>query len=206
MAHFLFRLFKESKRDDTRADRVRREMMAKVRAIPGFQRWAALQTEDGRYGGFQVYDTQQGVEQATQLFDDWRRSAGMNDPVEMEVRGETGLSIVVRTDYETAYGVVRIYKTESSFKDVNNAIEQVADEILAVPGLLRYTTARFDDGRIATFASYETEEGAQQMTSKARELRTKAGSPLNKHLPHDPEVITGKITLAFTREPAHVPG
>ncbi len=205
MAHFLFRLFSESKRHDARADRIRREMMAKVRAIPGFQRWAALQTEDGRYGGFQVYDTQTGVEQAAQLFDDWRRSAGMNDPVQMEVRGETGLSIAMRTDYETAYGVVRIYQTESSFKDVNDAIEQVSDEIRAVPGLLRYTTARFDDSRIATFASYETEQGAQQMIAKARELRNKAGSQLAKLLPHDPEVITGKITLAFTTEPAHAP-
>lgn len=205
MAHFLFRLFQESKPDDARVDRVRREMMSKVRAIPGFQRWAGLQTEDGRYGGFQVYDTQRGVEQAVQLFDDWRRSAGMNNPVQMEVRGETGFSIATRSDYETAYGVVRIYKTESSFKNVNDAIEQAADEIRAVPGLLRYTTARFDDGRIATFASYETEQGAQQMTAKARELRNKAGSQLSKVLPHDPEVITGKITLAFTKEPAHAP-
>ena len=129
----------------------------------------------------------------------------MNDPVLMEVRGETGFSIVGRTDYETAYGVVRIYKTESSFKDVNNAIEQVADEIRAVPGLLRYTIARFNDGRVTTFASYETKQEAQQMTAKARELRTKAGSQLSKVLPHDPEVITGKITLAFTKEPAHAP-
>src|ERR1700712_1128394 len=126
MAHCMFRLFKETKREENRAERVRSEMMAKIRAVPGFQRWAGLQTDDGRYGGFQVYDTKEGLEQGTQMLDEWRRARGLDDPVDMEMRGETGLSIPVRTDYQNGYGVVRIYRTPASFDEVNDAIEHEA--------------------------------------------------------------------------------
>jgi heme-degrading monooxygenase HmoA len=203
MAHCLFRLFKEKERDERRFERVRAEMIPKIQAIPGFQRWAGLQTDDGRYGGFQVYDTRQGVDQATQMFNEWRRSNGYDDPADLEVRGETGLSIVMRADYEKGYGAVRIYKTSASFAEVNEAIEQEgAETIRQVAGLLRYTTVRLDDGRFAVLSAYETKQAAREMTGKARELRGRAGSRLGKVLPSDPEVIEGTIMLAVTKEPA----
>src|SRR5206468_3526258 len=139
---------------------------------------------DGRYGGFQVYETKQGVEQAAQMFNEWRRSIGNNDQVSIEARGETGLSIVNRTDYEKGYGVARIYRTSASFAEVNDAIEHEAGDVIRnLPGLLRYTTVRLDDGRIAVFSAYETEQAARDMTAKARELRGHAGSQLSTVLP-----------------------
>jgi heme-degrading monooxygenase HmoA len=203
MAHCLFRLYNEKHRDEDRFERVRAEMIPKLQAMPGFQRWAGLQTDDGRYGGFQVYDTRQEVEQAAQMFNEWRRGHGNDDPVDLEQRGETGLSILVRTDYEKGYGVVRIYRTSTSFTEVNEAIEHEGGETIRnLPGLLRYTTAKLDDGRIATFSAFETQQAGRDLTEKARELRSQAGSRLSKVLPSDPEVIEGRITFAVTKEPA----
>jgi len=206
MAYCMFRLFKDATHDQSRFDRVRTEMMPKVRAIPGFLRWAGMETNDGRYGALQVYETKQGVAQAKQLFDDWRRASGVNTPSELEAVGEIGLQIAVRTDFETGHGVARLYRTPASFQDVNDAIRREGEqEIRSMPGLYRYSTALLEDGRIAVFSAYETEQATRDMTAKARELRSRPGSQLGKVLPHDPEVIAGRIGLVFTNQPEHAP-
>jgi hypothetical protein len=202
MAHCLFRLYTETQHDDRRFERLRSEVIPKIRDIPGFQRFAGLHTNDGRYGGFQVYETRDGVDQAMKVFKEWRERIGNRDPVSIEIRGETGLSIVVNPNYEKGFGVVRIYRTDAPFEDVNTAIDrEAADTIRNLQGMLRYTTVKFDDGRIATFNACATEQAARNMTDKARELRNKAGSQLSKVLPTDPEVIMGEITLAVVGAP-----
>lgn len=202
MAHCLFRLYKETQHDERRFERLRSEVIPKIRDITGFQRFAGIHTNDGRYGGFQVYDTRDGVDQAMRIFKEWRERTDNHDLVSIEVRGETGLSIVVNPNYERGSGVVRIYRTDASFDDVNAAIEREgAESIRNLPGMLRFTTVKFEDGRIATFTACETEQAARNMTDKARELRNKAGSQLSKVLAKDPEVIMGEIMLAVVGAP-----
>ena len=197
MVNCLFRLYTQEKQDENRFERLRAEMIPKLRALAGFQRFAAIRTDDGRYGGFMVCDTSSAVDQAVKMLNEWRESTGNRDPQALEVRGETGLSIVVKPTYEKGYGVVRIYRTDASFDQVNTAIEQEGGQtIRTLPGMLRYTTVRFDDTRIATFNACETEQAARNMTDKARELRSKPGSQLSKVLPHAPEVIKGDIMFA----------
>jgi heme-degrading monooxygenase HmoA len=172
-------------------------MIPQLRNIPGFQRFAAMRTNDSRYGGFSVYDTKEAVDQAAKMLNDWREKAGNRDPVAIEARGETGVSIVVNPRFEKGHGVARIYRTDASFDQVNAAIEQEAGETIRnLPGMLRYTTVRFEDGRIATLSACETQQAARNLTDKARELRSKAGSQLKKVLPNDPEVIEGEIMLS----------
>ena len=200
MAYCVFRLFTEKQPDEHRFERVRSEVLPKIAEIPGFQRFAAFRTNDGRYGGFQVYDTKDGVEQAVRVFNEWRERAGNKDPMSLEARGETGLSIVVNPNYERAHGTVRIYKTSASFSEVNTAIDHEGGEaIRTLPGMLRHTTVRFDDARIATFTACESEEASRKMVEKAKEFRSKAGSQLAKVLPNDPEVISGEVELSLTK-------
>ncbi|MBV8914887.1 MAG: hypothetical protein JOZ05_17845 [Acetobacteraceae bacterium] len=199
MAYCVFRLFSEKKADEQRLERLRSEVLPNIRNIAGFQRFATIQTSDGRYGGFQVYDTRDGVDQAVKMLNEWREKGGGHDPAVLELRGETGLSIVVNPNYETAHGTVRIYRTQASFDEVNAAIEHEGGETIRhLPGMLRYTTAKFEDGRIATFTACETEAASRAMAGKARELRGKPGSQLSKVLPTDPEVIMGEIKFAVT--------
>lgn len=200
MAYSLFRLYSEKQSDEHRFERLRSEMIPKIRSIPGFQRFAAIQTNDGRYGGFQVYETRDGVDQAVKMLSEWRQSIGMNDAPVLELRGETGLSIVVNPNYDTGYGTVRIYRTQASFEAVNAAIEQDGGEAIRnLPGLLRLTTVKLDDGRIATFTACETEAAARAMIEKARELRGKPNSELHKVLPSEPEVIMAEIKLTVSK-------
>jgi hypothetical protein len=125
---------------------------------------------------------------------------GNRDPVALEQRGEVGLSIVVQPNYQTGHGTVRIYRTNASFDQVNAAIEQEGGEVIRhLPGMLRYTTVKFDDGRLTTFTACESEQASRNMTEKARELRNKPGSQLSKILPNDPEVITAEILLAVSK-------
>jgi heme-degrading monooxygenase HmoA len=196
----MFRVFTQQQPDERRFEKLRSEMIPQLRNIPGFQRFAALRTNDGRYGGFSVYDTKEAADQAAKMLNDWREKAGNRDPVAIEARGETGMSIVVNQRFEKGYGVARIYRTDASFDQVNAAIEQEAGETIRnLPGLLRYTTVKFEDGRIATLSACETQQAARNLTDKARELRSKAGSQLKKTLPNDPEVIEGEIMLAVMK-------
>jgi hypothetical protein len=200
MAYCLFRLFLDKQPDERRFEKVRSEMLPKMRSIAGFQRFAAIRTDNGRYGGLTVYDTKDGVDRVKKLLDDWRESTGSREPAAMELRGETGLSIVVDPNYEKGYGVVRVYRTDASFDQVNAAIEQEAGEVIRnLPGMLRYTTVRFDDGRIATFNACASEQAARNMTEQARELRHKAGSRLSKVLPGEPEIVKGEIMVAAAK-------
>ncbi|GAC1344048.1 MAG: hypothetical protein NVSMB18_20930 [Acetobacteraceae bacterium] len=196
MAHCLIRLYTEAQPNPGRLERFRTEMLPKLRAISGFQRLATLQTQDGRYGAFQVYDTAEEVEHASSLLRGWRDAMGYHDPISIDGRGEIGLSIVVNPTYDRAWGVIRIYRTEAAFAQVCAVIEREGVEtIRGVPGVLRYTVAQLDGGRIGAFSACESEAAARNLTETARNLRNKAGSQLGKVLPQDPEVITGEITL-----------
>jgi hypothetical protein len=200
MAYCLFRLFTEKQPDKHRMERLRSEMMPKIAKIPGFQRFAAFRTNDGRYGGFQVYETKDGPEQAVRLLNEWRERAGSKDPMSLELRGEVGLSIVVKPRFEKAHGMVRIYKTSAPFADVNAAIEREGGEtIRKLHGMLRYTTVHFDDGSMAVFTACESEIASRAMAEKAKELRGKAGSQLAKLLPNDPEAISGEVLFSLTK-------
>ncbi|MBV9811981.1 MAG: hypothetical protein JO326_04470 [Acetobacteraceae bacterium] len=122
----------------------------------------------------------------------------------LELRGEIGFSFVNEPNYETAHAVVRIYRAGASFAQVNEAAEREAGAAFrAVPGVLRYTLAGFDDGRIGGFAACKNAQAADQLTQAAKELRGKPGLQVATLLPHDPEVITGEIPLAFAKVPAH---
>ncbi|MBV9537500.1 MAG: hypothetical protein JOY70_01055, partial [Acidisphaera sp.] len=57
MAYCLFRLFVSNRSGASPWQRLRAEMMPKLQAMPEFLRFAAIETTDGRYGGFSVYET-----------------------------------------------------------------------------------------------------------------------------------------------------
>ena len=65
-----------------------------------------------------------------------------------------------------------------------------------IAGLLRYTTAKLDDGRMATFGAFENAEAARASTEVARQARAKPGSMLARLLPNPPEVLEGKVIFA----------
>ena len=76
MAYCMFRLFTEQTPDERRFEKLRSELLPKVEAIPGFQRFSAVRSGDGRYGGLQVYDTREALDQGVAMFQRVARAHG----------------------------------------------------------------------------------------------------------------------------------
>jgi hypothetical protein len=97
-------------------------------------------------------------------------------------------------------GERRLYNTTASPGDVEGALREEAQPILAVePGLVRYTCFKLDDGQgYAMMTAHASRVSSTQLSQKAREARQKDGSRLQRVLPQDPEVIQGTIVQSFT--------
>ena len=117
------------------------------------------------------------------------------------MQGEIGLSITGSAlPSGTVHGVWRLYRTAASFDEVNAAIEQEGIARLRdIPGMYRYTTAKLEDGRIATFGGFATEQGAKASVALAKELVQKPGSKLAKLALGTPQVIESTILYALAK-------
>lgn len=203
MPYMTIRVFAANKDVDIDSvrDAVRNGLVPQLQKLSGFQRYVAFLCKDGRYGSTSVFDSRQAAEQASELARDYMRDvpAHKNNRLETDLRGEVGLSFTGSTPLTapTIHGVMRLYRTDASFAEVNDAIESEGGEVIrGLPGLARYTTVKCEDGRVAIVSSFDTEEHARALTAKAREMRQKPGSRLAKALPNDPEVIEAKALFA----------
>jgi hypothetical protein len=185
---------------------VRSELIPAIAKVPGFGRYSGLVTKDGRLGSFSVYENRQAADHGIEIASGWIRNKPdlAKYPLDLNLRGEIGLAITgtgsAGTSAQRAFAVARLYRTDTSLAEVDAAIEQEGlAHIKAIPGLLRYTTAKLDDGRIASFNAYESEAAARASVEKARELRGRGGSRLSQVLPADPDVIEGTILFTDTR-------
>jgi hypothetical protein len=180
------------------------ELVPSLAEVPGFQRYSGLQLNDGRPGSFSVFDSKHAAEQAAAIARTWMQSRPELAKYHLDIalQGEIGLMVTGTTPYTGGheYAVARLYRTDASIQEVNAAIEREALEaIRSIPGMLRYMSAKLEDGRIATFNAFETEKSARTMSQTAKDLRMKSGSLLNKALPHDPEVLEGKILFTYRK-------
>ncbi|HEY1413614.1 MAG TPA: hypothetical protein VGF36_15820, partial [Rhodopila sp.] len=170
----------------------------------GFQRYSGLQLNDGRPGSFSVFDSKHAAEQVASIARKWMQSRPelTNYHLDIALQGEIGLMVTATTPYtgRQEYAVARLYRTDASIQEVNAAIEREGLEAIhAIPGMLRYMTVKLEDGRIATFNAFETEQSARTMSQTAKDLRMKSGSLLHKVFPHDPEVLEGKILFTYRK-------
>jgi hypothetical protein len=187
------------------ADRIagiaKSELLPKVREVRGFGRYVLIVSSSGQVGSLAVFSDEDGSEQAKVIATDWVRSRPdfASYKLALSVQGEVGLAVVGSSgkSQDGGCGIARLYKTKARFDDVNAAIEKEGlAELKAIPGLVRYTTVKADDGRYATFSLYESESSARASVEKARQLRKTGGSELSKLLPDEPEVIETRVLHA----------
>ena len=197
MAYCVIRIYKGAANVDTVLEHVRTGLIPRIARIPGFNRYAAFKVSDGRLGSFSVFDDKAAAEQSTSVARDFIK--GVPELAKLaadeSMQGEIGLSIIGSAPAAgTGHAVMRLYRTAASFADVNAAIEQEAMARLRdIPGLRRYSTAKLEDGRIATIAGFESEQAAKASTALAKELRQQGQSKLAKLLPGDPQVIEATV-------------
>jgi hypothetical protein len=206
MPYLSFRLYSGTTVAD--ADRIagiaRSQLIPKVRDVTGFGRYVLIVSSSGQVGSLAVFNDERGSDEAKGIAADWVRSRPdfASYKLALSVQGEVGLAVVGSSgeSQEGGYGIARLYKTKASFEEVNAAIEKEGiAELKAIPGLVRYTTVRADDGRYATFSLYESEASAQASVETARQLRRTGGSQLSKLLPDEPEVIETRVIYAEYR-------
>jgi hypothetical protein len=182
----------------------RNELIPQLEQLPGFQRYTIVQAKDGRVGSVAIFDNKEAAQESNTLAKRWvdNKPEFAKYPRDaLTFQGEIGSSVTgpatVKPD-QRAYGAIRLYNTSASFEDVQAAIQREGlPQLQAIPGLVRYTTVKLDDGRIASFTTFESEEAARASTEKARELRGKGESLLKKVLPNDPEVI--EVTVLYSQ-------
>jgi hypothetical protein len=200
MAYLSFRLYSGTTAAD--ADRIselaKSELIPRVREVPGLERYSLLLAATGQIGSISVFNDKKGSEDAKGIATDWVR--GRPDfakyQLGVSIQGEVGLAISgsKANSQQGGYGIARLYRTKSSFEEVNAAIEKEGiPELRAIPGMVRYTTVKAEDGRIAAFNLFESEDAARASIEKARQLRKSGGSQLSQVLPEDPEVIETKV-------------
>jgi hypothetical protein len=207
MSYMIIRVFAANQAVDINAvsDAARTQLVPQLEEVPGFERYVAFLAKNGRYGATIVVDSKQAADQVMFAVREWAQGVpGHKDSrLEINTGGEVGLAIVgsVPLTAPGLYGVLRLYRTDASFKEVNAAIEEEAGTIIReMPGLARYTTVKCEDGRIATVSSFDSERNARALTDKAHELRQKDGSRLAETLPNDPEVMEAKALFAVVKE------
>jgi quinol monooxygenase YgiN len=206
MPYIMARLFSgSSDQSPEQLDRIAcQELVPQLLQIPGLLRYSTVQFTDGRVGSLSVYENRDAAERGLRVASEWVSSteAVRNYKLDETLRGEIAYTLIGRGNQlqRNAYGVARIYETIARAEDIARALQEEAAEVLseATPGLLRYSLVRLVDGRVGAFSAFEDQTSAQQITERARELRSKAGSQLRHFLPTDPELYEGIILGTYT--------
>jgi hypothetical protein len=96
---------------------------------------------------------------------------------------------------ENLHGVIRLYQSNASLDDLRKAFEAEGPAIIRDHffGLSRYTVAKLEDGRVATFGSFDTQENAQKSSQAAKEVRGRSGSEIARLVPNDPQILEATL-------------
>ena len=177
--------------------------MPQLLQVPGLRRYSTLQFPDGRVGSFSVYENREAANRGLRVASEWvnNTEAVRHYQLDETLRGEIVYSLIGQGDQRqrNAYGVARIYQTNVLIDEVKTAIEQeAAGPLQHLPGLLRHTLVRLEDGRVGSFAAFISQESARRSSELARRLRAKGGSALSRVLSNDPQVMEGIILGTYT--------
>lgn len=178
------------------------DLIPKLGAVEGLLRYSYLRIKDGRAGSFSLFENKTAADEGAKIAIAWPKTqeALANIKLTLSLEGEIGLTITGDTPPQPGkeYALARLYTAAAPFDQVNAAIEKEGrPQLNAIPGLIRYMTAKFTDGRIGGMSVYSTPESARAMADKARELRKTSGSQLSKLLPNDPEIIEGQVLYSY---------
>jgi hypothetical protein len=170
----------------------------------GCQRYTTVKFANGYIGSTALYTDKAAAERSAQIGIEWAKSTGamQGSGPTRTLRGEHVFSHHPQANPSLAntFGVIRLYRSTASAKDVKEALEQEATPILQnASGLLRYTVFKTDEGDgFAVMTANASRQSATQSTAQARAAASKAGSKLQKVFPNPPEVIEGDIIHSYT--------
>ena len=168
----------------------------------GCKRYSIVKFTDGRFGSSSFYEDRAAADRGSQIAAKWVAETGAmkGHKLAQTVSGEAVYMFQGDQNAQAKEGEIRIYQTSASRGDVEAAMREEAQPLLqTIKGLVRYTCFKLDDAKgYAVITGHTNRESSTQLSQKAREVRQKSGSRLQRVLPKDPEVLQGTIFHSYT--------
>jgi hypothetical protein len=168
----------------------------------GCKRYSTVKFADGRYGSSSFYGDRAAADRGSQIAAKWVAETGamQGHKLAQTISGEAVYTFQGEQNAQAKEGEIRIYQTPASRGDVEAAMREEAQPLLqTIKGLVRYTCFKLDDAKgYAVITGHTNRESSTQLSQKAREVRQKSGSRLQRVLPQDPEVLRGTIVHSYT--------
>jgi hypothetical protein len=201
MAYYMVRFYTGA--DAQSAEQLLKDLNAQVlpqlQEAGGLIRYVTFIADDGRIGSASVYEdkeaAQRGLQAAQQLASRLDAMKGLQ--LAQTIEGEIAAALNADNHYEPLFGMGRLFTTESTAAEVVETIKKSragAQDDAARP---RTVIVQLSDGRVASFAVYDSEEMRDRHTaaiSKAQQV-----PEFKRVLPTASENIPSRIITSSSR-------
>jgi hypothetical protein len=196
MAYYLVRFYSGS--GDRPPERLIREVVdnelrPKLQQGGGLNRYITFIADDGRIGSASVYETKEAAQNGLQIAREWTSStdAMQGYRLSQTLEGEIAATIDADIQYKPAFGMARLFPTQATAAQVVETIKQARAATQDTGSRTRTVIVQLPDGRVGSFAAYDSQERREQHTAAIRKARE--NPEMQRVLPNDPDNIAVRI-------------
>jgi len=196
MAYYLVRFYSGS--GDRPPEQLIREVVdhelrPKLQEGGGLGRYITFIADDGRVGSASVYENKAAAQSGLQIAREWASALGAKQGYRLSLTLEGEIAAIIDADihYKPAFGMARLFPTQATAGEVVETIKKARAGAQDTSSRVRTVIVQLQDGRVGSFAAYDSQERREQHTtaiSKARE-----NPEMRLALPNDPEAIPVRI-------------
>jgi hypothetical protein len=196
MAYYLVRFYSGS--GDRPPEQLIREVVdhelrPRLQEGGGLTRYITFIADDGRVGSASVYEDKEAAQRGLQISREWASTTGAMQGYQLSqtLEGEIAAIIDADVSYKPAFGMARLFPTQSTAAEVVETIKKARAGAQDTASQVRTVIVQLQDARVGSFAAYDSQERREQHTaaiSKARE-----NPELRRALPNEPEAIPVRI-------------
>jgi hypothetical protein len=172
---------------------VDRELRPKLQQGGGLTRYITFIADDGRIGSASVYETKAAAQSGLKIAREWAESTGAMQGYQLSqtLEGEIAATIYADIQYEPAFGMARLFPTQATAAQVVETIKKARAGASDTGSRIRTVIVQLPDGRVGSFAAYESQEKRNQHTASIS--RARENPEMRRVLPNDPENIAVRI-------------
>jgi hypothetical protein len=196
MAYYLVRLYSGS--GDQSAEQLIREvvqqqLLPKLQQGGGLTRYITFVADDGRIGSASVYESKEAAQKGLQIAREWASTTGAMQGYRLSqtLEGEIAATIDGDLQYAPAFGMARLFPTQASAAQVVETIKKARAGAQDTASRARTVIVQLQDGRVGSFAAYDSQEKRERHTAGIRKARE--NPEFRSVLPNEPEEIPARI-------------
>jgi hypothetical protein len=196
MAYYLVRFYSGS--GDRPPEQLIREVVdnelrPKLQQGGGLNRYITFIADDGRIGSASVYETKEAAQNGLQIAREWASSTDAMQGYRLSrtLEGEIAATIDADIQYKPAFGMARLFPTQATAAQVVETIKQARAATQDNGIHVRTVIVQLPDGRVGSFAAYDSQETRERHTAAIRKARD--NPEMQRVLPNEPENIAVRI-------------